>query len=581
MTTEIAPGLIETTARHAWLPPDPLPVWEWGRRYVELDPTSQFKGKWNPDLTPWLKEVLECLSDNTIRDVVLSGPSQGAKTQPLMVFLCWVIANAPGPALWLEATGDDAEKFALDRLIPTVENCPPVARLLSPERFNKTQSEIRFATMPLYINGAKSPSKLHSKPLRYIFADECGSGDYPEGALSKLAKRTRTFWNAKRIKFSSPGNVGDEFDEAYKLGDQRKWFWTCRACGLEQELIFNQLCYDTNDLTKPGGKWNHTELAKTIRFQCPKCSEKYFDDPATRRLFLNGRWKATNPLAPADYVSFNWNALLPTWNRWSDLVTEFLTAQQQIKDGNIEPLRVFITETLAEAWTVKIEDADLSEVRNRRGDYLRGDRWPDATRTILTADVQADVIFWIARQYCPGKGSRLLDYGRVWRLEDLREKQKDLGVADNDVGIDSGFRTPEVYRACMAFGWKPTKGTASDHFNHVINGKTVRKAWAWSFVDPDIGTQQQGKRKVRLCIYSDKAAQDRLQLFMAGKASPWELPKDCEDEYFRHLVADQLVQKIDSRGQVQHQWVHVSQQPNHYRDCEKLNLIAALAAGLI
>jgi len=57
------------------------------------------------------------------------------------------------------------------------------------------------------------------------------------------------------------------------------------------------------------------------------------------------------------------------------------------------------------------------------------------------------------------------------------------------------------------------------------------------------------------------------------------VPSDVPDEYFSRLKAVRPSEKIDSKGMTTHQWIKSGD--DHWRGCEKENLIVALAAGLL
>ncbi len=229
-----------------------------------------------------------------------------------------------------------------------------------------------------------------------------------------LLKRTRSFWNSRRFLISTPGTKGDAMDTAYRAGDQRVWNFECPACGQLQPLKFEQLKWDSNDMTKPEGKWRFDALAETIRFECAGCGHRIKDTPVDRRWIENhGRFVPQNPNAPRSRVSYTWNALLPHWIEWRSIVEEFLAAVDAMRvGGDIEPMFTFVTETLGEPWDLDrwmvTGDDYLLE---RKGDYDFGDPWPLEQTRFLAADRQArggEHYFWVARAFGPGAASRLL-----------------------------------------------------------------------------------------------------------------------------------------------------------------------------
>ena len=162
-------------------------------------------------------------------------------------------------------------------LTPTFETCRPVKERMA----EPTLTGFAFDGMPFYAGWSGSKARLQSKPIRYVFADEVRN--YAPGRLEMLLKRTRSFWNSRRFLISTPGTKGDAMDTAYRAGDQRLWHFECPACGRLQPLAFEQLKWDSNDTTKPEGKWRFDALADTIRFECVSCGHRIKDTPVDRR----------------------------------------------------------------------------------------------------------------------------------------------------------------------------------------------------------------------------------------------------------------------------------------------------------
>ena len=312
--------------------------------------------------------------------------------------------------------------------------------------------------------------------------------------------------------------------------------------------------------------------------RCEKCGVCFPDSPQVRRFIIErGHWQAQNPHPSQGVVSYHWNALLPPWVRWADLVDEWHRANQAKKQGNIEPLKVFICESLGEPWEERIEVSDYAAISQRKAGYVIGEAWPAEKRRILTADVQKDVIYWSCRAWGVGGVSRLVDRGRVFTFDDLREVQKRLAVKDTDVGVDCGFRTSEVYQQCLRWGWHPMKGAPVQDFTHQEPAGAVRRIWAVSQADPAMGTSKQGAIQLPLFLFSADAAKDMLALFMSGHAAAWELPSDIGDEYLQHMAAERA--EIDPKSG-KRIWKKISIN-NHWLDCETMNLIAAVMLGFV
>ena len=75
-------------------PPDPLPVSKWAARFFHIDQTSPSPGLYDPTTTPWINAILDEYPDPNLTQIVLRASAQSSKTQPAIICLAWVIANA-------------------------------------------------------------------------------------------------------------------------------------------------------------------------------------------------------------------------------------------------------------------------------------------------------------------------------------------------------------------------------------------------------------------------------------------------------------------------------------------------------
>ena len=59
---------------------------------------------------------------------------QSSKTTSPELTLCYIIANLPGPCLWLDQTDEDAKDESESRLQKLFESCEPVKKLFPEEQ---------------------------------------------------------------------------------------------------------------------------------------------------------------------------------------------------------------------------------------------------------------------------------------------------------------------------------------------------------------------------------------------------------------------------------------------------------------
>ena len=343
-----------------------------------------------------------------------------------------------------------------------------------------------------------------------------------------------------------------------------------------------------NEVTRNEKGYNFDELAKTIRFEC-KCGEVYTDNPKDRRHFVNsGKYVSLDPNAPKNRKSYHWNALLPPWVKWRDLVEEFLIAKGSVYNGDIAPLKDFINESLGEPWEDRLGDfEDFGQLRERAGNYALGDKWEDEEIRFLSADKQAKggMHYWyVVRAFArEGAKSRLIDYGRVETDLDLLEVAETNNVHADNCMVDSGYDTASVYKFCQRHGWKPMKGSGVQGFRHK-NKKTGRlstQLWTWTKAEVGIGTKDHRLQKaIRLFLWSNDGLKDMLAELMQGMIGEWTIAKDVCNEYTRQVTAEKRQQITDVKGRTKYEWVPV-RKDNHMFDCELMIQVASLANKLI
>ena len=579
-------GVVSEAARKAWKPPDARTPWEWAESNVRLDPTSPFQGFWKSEISPWVRELMEVFADNEVSDISVMCSAQSAKTQTMICLLMWALSEEPSPTMWVTSTGDEAAFLMKTRLIPTIKSCAPVVDQLIEDRNAVNKMEVQLKGASLIVVGSSSPSRLQSKPVRWLFLDEVRN--YPEGALEMVLKRTRAYWNARRCIVSTPDMYNDATHRAYTQGDQRVWHYQCRSCEEYFPMSWEHIKWDENEDTKNDKGYNFDKLAPTIRFECV-CGEKYGDNPADRRHFVaSGKYISLNENAPSNRKSYHWNALLPPWVKWRDLVEEFLLAKQSVYNGDMSPLKDFINESLGEPWEDRLGDfEDYAVLQDRMLDYELEEDWEDEEIRFLAADKQAKggIHYWyVVRAFAKeGARSRLVDFGRVGGDKELLEVAEANKVLPDNCMVDSGFDTTSVYKFCQKHGWKPMKGSGNQGFKH-RNKKTGRlstQLWTWTKAEVGIGTKEHGLHKaIRLFLWSNDGLKDMFAELLQGFVGDWTIPRSVEKEYIRQITAEKRVQTTDIKGRSKYEWIPV-RKDNHLLDCELMIIVASLANKIL
>lgn len=439
---------------------------------------------------------------------------------------------------------------------------------------------------------------LETTPYRFVFADECRK--WGPGILQQIEKRTRTYPNCKRFKFSTPDKSGSEFHLDFLAGSQHEWFFLCMGCGKEIHLsppkTFEMLVrWNTNETTKPGGKWDVDQVAKTLGLECTSCHYRHHDLVEVRtHIATRGYWKQLNPIATREHFSCRYNAFLPTWIKWIDIWKEFQGANELRKIGNIEPLKVFVTETLVEFWDEQEHVMDIVGERPVATYSFAdvGTVWGDLR--FLTVDVQMHDLWGVVRGWMRDTAeSKLLWAGRIETFDQVEVLREKYGIPAPHrkangkwtwpkVFIDCKYERREVYKRCCEHKWMAVEGMDSESFPWVHAGKTTQRIYSRAIPqDPGLGRVEQGARTCPLVKFSDPGSQEILDRLKDGKGALWEVPSDVPEFYWKQLHAEVRAEVVNKQtGKTEWKYKQI-RRDNHLRDCEKIQVVAASMAGIL
>ena len=140
-----------------------------------------------------------------MRLVSIIAAVQSSKTTTPEVALCYIIANLPGPALWLDQTDEDAKDQSEFRLQKLFDECEPVRELFPANRHKRRNQTVDFANgMTLWIAGAHNKTNLQRRSIRWLIGDE--SWRWPAGHMAEAEARVTAFgWRESRTSHDVKG----------------------------------------------------------------------------------------------------------------------------------------------------------------------------------------------------------------------------------------------------------------------------------------------------------------------------------------------------------------------------------------
>jgi len=542
------------------LRPDPfLNVSEWADAHRMLSQKSSAEpGRWRTSRTPYLKEIMNCLSPSSpIEEIVLMAAAQVGKTETGNNWVGYIIDRAPAPTLAVQPTVELAKRYSRQRIDAMVDETPRLRERVRPARerdSGNTMLAKEFAGGILIMTGANSAVGLRSVPARNLFMDEIDA--YPqdvdgEGDPVSLARaRTRTFSRRKILLTSTPTIFGQSRVEAAFLeSDQRRFHVPCPHCGEFQTLKWGFLKWDEGN---PDSVWLECEFNK--------CR---IDEFSKTEMLAGGRWVSENPEALNPRIAgFHINSLYSPlgWFSWADAVRLWNESSK-----NPDRLRVFVNTVLGETWKEKGDAPDWRRLYERREPYKIGIVPEGVTYLTAGVDVQKDrlemqVMGWgdrkeswsVAHWVLPGdtndtgEGGPWAELGRrIWAsLETHSGGEMPIRLT----GVDSGFNTQTVYDFVRRF--PPNKVLAlkgTDHLQQpigtptavdvVANGKRIRRGLkVWPMGSSILKTEIYGHLKMDNPTENELAANGFPPGFI-------HLPQ-YDEEYFKQLTAEQIVSRV-------------------------------------
>ena len=550
-------------------PPENLKVSEWAQKFRVLDSkSSAMPGKWNNEITPYLKEIMDEFNNVETEEIVFVKPTQVGGTEALQNMIGYIVMQDPNPAMIVYPTEDLAESVSENRLQPMLT----VSKELK-SRFKKLRSsklELQTDGMYISLNGANSPASLSSKPVRYLFLDEVDK--YP-GASKKeadpirLAKeRTKTFPNKKIFMTSTPTLKTNHIWKAKESADVEKHYKVpCPHCGDYIELQFKQIKWPKED------GMSNIDRAEFANYVCQECGCIITDQHKLQMLRF-GRWEVVQKRTEFPRKVAYWmNTLYSPFVRFGEIAKEFMATKD-----DPEAFQNFVNSWLAEPW----EDTKLktsAEMVFERQTEIEQYEVPDWA-VMLTGgiDVQENSLYWTIRAWGPYLTSQNVAHGQalgfaeVEKIMNAEYRKKDGEVMIvNLCSVDSGDQTDLVYEFCaMNSEWAiPVKGRPNSlsHFKISTINRTSSNAHGTRLLLVDGGK------------YKDMIASRMMK--PNGQGS-WMVHKDVDQDYAEQVTAEHKV-NTKSGGRNVQVWVpKTSHADNHYLDTEVYAFAAADVLGV-
>jgi phage terminase large subunit GpA-like protein len=527
----------------AAIPEGSLSVSQWADQYRFLSPErSERAGRWTTSLVPYLREIMDEVSNPETSEVVLVKSSQIAGTEFANNVIGYYMHIDPSPILYVCENQEKAEAWSKECLAPMIRDSEALRLLVRDSRTRDSHNTITAKQFPgghLAIAWATSPATLSSRPRRLVILDEKDAFKPSiEGDPGDLAiARTKTFTTTKKIvKISSPRErlenppnaPADQprrspIERDYDNSDRRKYEVPCPDCGEFQVLKWSNV------------KWEDEPLLAYYVCDANGC---VIEHDSKAEMLAAGRWIAEKPFRGR--AGFWINEIYSPFVTWAEMAERWTVAKK-----DIETLKTFVNTSLAEGWEPLDGEISTADLIDRQEDY--DDTVVPEDVLVLTAgvDVQGNRLELEIRGYGPDHESWGIDYlvlpgdpsqAEIWSqlktiLTTPYKTESGRTISISAIAIDSGgHHTHEVYkfiRANSGRRWYAVKGANTP-------GKPLvpRK--------PSIV----GRPPVRLYVIGTETAKDSIAArLLIAKPGPGycHFPQHYPAEYFKQLRAEKPI----------------------------------------
>ncbi len=594
----------DTIWRERWRPPDRSPPWRWCENHIGAIPYSPIPGRFRSENSPHIREPMEAVVDPRIKTVSIIAAVQASKTTVAELTLCYIIANLPGPILYLDQTDEDARDQAESRLHRIFEECGPVKALFPADRHRKKTTTVHFAnSASLWVRGGHNKTNLQRRSIRWLFFDE--TWRTLPGHMAEAEARVTAFgWLGKCVFLSQGGEDDDDTHRKFETTDMREWTFACPQCDFRQAYQWERVEWG-KDCKDDNGQYDFERVRATTVLQCGKCGHRIADtDENRRRLNATGAYVPQNPNAAKENAGFHWNALATM--SWGNLAELYLRAKLTARKGDTSLLQQFYQKRLGLPWRESVEDYKLEIATSG---YKMGELWEEEggvdsrSRVVsasdilmwkktaesnpqvkvnysplrfLTVDVQMDCFYLVVRSWSAEGSSRLVWCERVLTWEDIEAVQQRFNVHDALVFVDAGYNSYEVYRQCGRHQWTALMGDSRATFTHKLKGgKTIQRFYSTArriFISKGL--------KCRAFFWSNLQIKDTLAR-LRGNQDPangvtWEVPGDIPEEYLKQMEGEHRVKKGNKWV-----WEQIGKRPQHFWDAECMSVAAAYMLKII
>lgn len=456
--------------RRGCRPRDLIAVSQWADRHRWLNIGTNAPGQWRTALTPYLREIMDSLSEHSpVAEVVFVKSVQVGATEAMSNWIGYVMHHLGNrDMLVVVPTKDFRDQTFNPRFLRLLTDTPALADLVSlggRDRRN-TEGLLEYGAGAKILKvGANTANDLSSHSLPYVACDEVDK--FPESIpgvgdpMRLIEGRQTTFTRRKTFLLSTPTTLEkSRIWREWLASDQRRYQVPCPHCGDYQALEFGgpETPYGLKWIKAPASDDRSPPRVARVWYVCRHCAAVIEEGHKTDML-ARGRWVADRPQI-AHRRGYHINALyapVGLGRDWAWLANRWLASL-----GSSDEMQVFYNEQLGLPWAEDYEKADPDAILARLEPYGQ-ERQPGRVRSV-GIDVQKDVIEVSVYDIGVDEETWGIDHhivpGATLTPEPWEALADLLAALRPDCGgLDTGYNAERAYDFCRPRPWLfPLKG---------------------------------------------------------------------------------------------------------------------------
>lgn len=590
---------IAVAVRKSLKPPPRLNLVEWADEYRYLPDNSAEAGKWRTDRVEAARGPMLSITDPDVQEVTVMCCIQLMKTELMINTALYYMHQEPSPIMYVATKKEIAEAWSKERFSKSVDATPVTRDIFNKNRRGEgnTILQKQFPGGQISIVSARNPDDLAMRACRIMLFDEVdkyplnvgasGGGAGGEGDPIGVAwGRATTFGRrAKKIVACSPTTEGrSRVHQEYLAGDQREFHQPCPHCDHAEPLVWEKHVVIPND--------EHGQPAPDHAYiVCHECGTKWTEGDRIKSI-RNAFWVAKRPEV-THHHSYVVSSLGSPFTPLVTLAREFVRA-----GDNPQLQKAFENTRLSRVYRERGEAPDWQRLYERRDTYKHGTVPKGGLIVVCGIDVQKDYLIYEVVAFGRKLRSWSIDIGVIEGHISEEKTKEELGrfleatyESENGASmgielalIDSSNDTQEVYSTVAQLG-TPRLRAIKGQANLTTAVGTPRPVQ----INID-GIRRDGGIKMWPVGVSVLKEQFYKWLMMSRptdesleKGAEWprgycHFP-EWDEDYFKQITAEILVERADRRGFLVKQWEKIREH-NHYLDCRIYARAAAAMLGI-